>query len=207
MKAEAVRYVEDADAALMLASSPTPRRALFLDRDGVINVDHAYVHTVDRTEWLSGIFRLCEAASDQGLVLVVVTNQAGIARGMYSEAQFVAYTHWLHGEFRRHGTPLLATYYCPHHPDAGLGPYLVRCNCRKPAPGMILGAAERYGFILSESWLIGNKHSDIKAGVAAGVGRMILLSDAGEAGHMEVGACQVRTLEEARQVIDREVNE
>ena len=206
MKVEFASYVEDADAALTLARSPTPRRALFLDRDGVINIDHSYVHTVNRTKWLPGVFRLCEAVSSQGLVLVVVTNQAGIARGMYSEGQFIAYTHWMHGEFRRHGTPLLATYYCPHHPDAGLGQYLARCNCRKPAPGMVLGAAERYGIMLSESWLIGNNRSDIEAGVAAGVGRTILLSD-GDAGHMEVGSCQVRTLNEARQIIDREVNE
>jgi D-glycero-D-manno-heptose 1,7-bisphosphate phosphatase len=203
MNAVASRYFEDVGAALTLVNQPAPRRALFLDRDGVINVDHAYVHTVERTEWLPGIFDLCETAAGQGLLLVVVTNQAGIARGLYSEADFIVYTRWMHEEFQRHGVSLLATYYCPHHPDAGLGPYLVRCDCRKPAPGMILEAAQRYGIILSESWLIGNSRSDIAAGVTAGVGQTVLLSAADEGGRMEPGSCHARTLEEARQIIDR----
>lgn len=206
MTAIASRYVEDVGAALALAAHPAPRHALFLDRDGVINIDHAYVHTAERTEWLHGIFNLCKVAGEQGLLLIVVTNQAGIARGLYSEAEFIAYTRWMHEEFRRHGTPLLATYYCPHHPDAGLGPYLVRCDCRKPAPGMILDAAERYGIILSESWLIGNRESDIAAGMAAGVGRTILLGGSGEIDRLELQSCRIRTLGEALQIIDTHVS-
>lgn len=201
MKAMASRYVEDAGAALALAARPAPRRALFLDRDGVINLDHAYVHTTERTEWLPGIFDLCRVAAERGLLLVVVTNQAGIARGLYSEAEFVAYTRWVHEEFQRHGTPLLATYYCPHHPDAGLGPYLVRCDCRKPAPGMILDAAERYGIILADSWLVGNRQSDIAAGLAAGVGKSILLQDSGDAGAVEDGVLRISSLEAASQLL------
>src|SRR5690606_1314353 len=88
-----------------------PHRALFLDRDGVVNVDHGYVHTPGRTEWVPGIFELARAARAAGYVLVVATNQAGIARGYYDEEQFRAYTRWVHARFAEEGAPLLATYY------------------------------------------------------------------------------------------------
>ena len=158
-----------------MAQLPAPRRALFLDRDGVINVDHGYVHTPAQTTFKDGIFTLCKAAHANGYVVVVVTNQAGIARGKYSDAQFIAYTQWMHGEFQRHGTPLLATYYCPHHPDGQPGVYRIVCPCRKPAPGMLLGAAEEFGLGLQDSLLIGDQLTDMAAAKSAGVGNTILL--------------------------------
>ena len=87
-------------------------KALFLDRDGVININHGYVCTPDRTDWVPGIFELCALARDAGYVLLVVTNQAGIARGYYSEAGFLEYTRWRHGEFSIRGVDILATIYC-----------------------------------------------------------------------------------------------
>ena len=122
------------------------RRALFLDRDGVINVDRNYVHAANDTEWVDGIFELVRAAHSTGLLPVVVTNQAGIARGFYDEDTFLAYTRWVHGVFADRGAPLLATFYCPHHPTAGQGRYLRACACRKPGTGMILAAAEAFGW-------------------------------------------------------------
>lgn len=191
-------FLEDANAALTLAAQSGPKRALFLDRDGVINVDHAYVHTKEKTQWLPGIFDLCRTAVADGLLLLVVTNQAGIARGLYSESEFITYTQWMHEEFRKSGVSLLATYFCPHHPIAGLGPYRTQCKCRKPAPGMITDAAERYGIIAAESWLIGNRSSDIEAGLAAGVGRLVLLEDSRNEESVKAGVLRVSSLDEAK---------
>lgn len=195
------RFVADTAESALLGIHSEPRRALFLDRDGVINVDHQYVHTREETEWLPGIFDLCNAGRAEGFLLIVITNQAGIARGLYTEDEFITYTRWVHEEFSKRGVSLLATYYCPHHPESGLGSYLLRCGCRKPAPGMILDAAERYGIILSDSWLIGNRESDIAAGVAAKVGRTLLLDSTGNLeahGDDCIHAC---SLEDARQIL------
>lgn len=148
---------------------------LFLDRDGVINVNHGYVHAPEQTDWMPEVFELCAAARDAGYALVVVTNQAGIARGYYSEAQFLAYTRWMHEQFVARGVPLLATYYCPHHPQAVLDEYRLECACRKPQPGMILAASRDLGLRLSECLLIGDMPSDLQAAGAAGVGRSWLL--------------------------------
>lgn len=149
------------------------RRALFLDRDGVVNINHGYVHTPEQTEWVPGIFELARSARDAGLVIVIVTNQAGIARGYYSEAQFEAYTRWMHDCFAREGAPLLATYYCPHHPEFGLGELRVSCECRKPKPGMLLHAGARFGLDLRRSIMLGDKPSDAEAAHAAGVGTYV----------------------------------
>jgi D-glycero-D-manno-heptose 1,7-bisphosphate phosphatase len=163
------RYL-DPDAGAILAKLVAPRRALFLDRDGVMNVDHGYVHTPEQTQWIPGIFDFCREAAGDGFALVVVTNQAGIARGYYTEAQFLDYTHWVHAEFARRGVPLLATYFCPHHPTEGQGTYRRDCECRKPKPGMLLRAIEEFSLLPSASKLIGDKESDLMAGSNAGIG-------------------------------------
>ncbi|MGH8037806.1 MAG: D-glycero-alpha-D-manno-heptose-1,7-bisphosphate 7-phosphatase [Stenotrophomonas sp.] len=152
---------------------PATRRALLLDRDGVINVNFGYVHTPDTTQWVEGIFDLCRAAQAAGFGLVVVTNQAGIGRGLYTEAQFADYTLWMMDQLAAHDIEILRTYYCPHHPVAGLGEYRVECECRKPRPGMILAAASDLGIDLATSIMIGDKASDMLAARAAGVGRCI----------------------------------
>lgn len=146
------------------------RPALLLDRDGVINVNHGYVCSPERTDFIAGIFDLCRLASRRGYQVVVVTNQAGIARGYYSEADFHAYMDWMRQQFAAHGARIDAVYYCPHHPTAGHGAYARTCDCRKPAPGMILAAQRELGLDLSRSVLVGDKPSDIEAGRRAGVG-------------------------------------
>ncbi|WP_144811187.1 D-glycero-alpha-D-manno-heptose-1,7-bisphosphate 7-phosphatase [Aerolutibacter ruishenii] len=158
---------------------PAPHKALFLDRDGVINLDHGYVHTPAGTDWVPGIFELVRSAMAAGYIPVVVTNQAGIARGLYDEAAFVAYTHWVHEEFAARGACIAATFFCPHHPEAGRGDYLRQCLCRKPKPGMILAAIESMGIDPVRSVLVGDKSSDIEAARAAGVGRSILVAPGG----------------------------
>lgn len=160
-------------AGELLERCATPRRALFLDRDGVINVDHGYVHEPDRTDWVPGVFDLCKIAHEREYLVIVVTNQAGIARGYYDETEFLRYSAWMHDEFRKRGAPLLATYYCPHHPIEGLKEYKQDCECRKPKPGMILGAKELFSIALDESVLIGDKDSDIGAGTRAGIAKLV----------------------------------
>jgi D-glycero-D-manno-heptose 1,7-bisphosphate phosphatase len=147
----------------------TTNRALFLDRDGVINVDRGYVYLPEQTQWVPGIFELCKAAQECGYSLIVITNQAGIARGYYSEAQFQAYTRWMHAQFADRGLPILATYHCPHHPTDGIGELRRECDCRKPNPGMILRASRELEIDLAASALVGDKSTDIAAGEAAGI--------------------------------------
>jgi D-glycero-D-manno-heptose 1,7-bisphosphate phosphatase len=170
----------DPQANASLAAASIPRRALLLDRDGVINFNHGYVHTAEQTEWVPGIFELVAQAHRQGLLVVVVTNQAGIGRGYYSEQEFLGYTAWVHAQFAQRGTPLLATFWCPHHPDGGIGPYRVACSCRKPEPGMLLAAGERFGLDMQASWMIGDKPSDLEAAVTAGVGHRWLFEQSGK---------------------------
>jgi D-glycero-D-manno-heptose 1,7-bisphosphate phosphatase len=169
----------DPELPRLLERLPAPRRALFLDRDGVINVDHGYVHTPQQTDWMPGIFDLVAAAHANGYLPVVVTNQAGIARGYYTEDDFLAYTAWVHDQFRAHVAPLAATFYCPHHPEHGNAGYRASCSCRKPGAAMILSAAEALNIMLEESILIGDKPSDIAAGRASGInGGLFLLKRA-----------------------------
>ncbi len=173
--------------------------ALLLDRDGVINVDHGYVHSSDQFQFLPGIFELCRQARSHGHRLVVVTNQAGIARGYYTEADFHALTTWMKARFADEGAPLDAVYFCPTHPTAGIGPYRTESVFRKPGPGMILQARDELNLDLTASTLLGDKLSDIHAGQAAGVGRLLLLQHLEDsAPEVPPAGCQaVRSLAEA----------
>lgn len=177
------------------------RKALFLDRDGVINVNHGYVHSPEKTQWVAGIFELCLAAHAAGFLLVVITNQAGIARGLYTEQTFRNYTRWVHGQFEARGAPLAATYYCPHHPTAGLGAAMIECTCRKPKPGMILAAAATLDINLAESVLIGDSDSDMLAAAAAGVGEAILLVHEASPGRPSGAGLEVHSLLQLSQAL------
>jgi len=157
------------------------RRALFLDKDGVINVDHGYVCTPERTEFVEGIFDVCRVATRRGHLVVVITNQAGIGRGYYSEREFLAYMDWVRSSFAERGAQLDAVYYCPHHPVHGVDQYLRVCECRKPAPGLILSAQHDLGIDLAHSVFLGDSPSDMQAGAAAGVGTCIMLHPVNEA--------------------------
>jgi D-glycero-D-manno-heptose 1,7-bisphosphate phosphatase len=151
------------------------RPALFLDRDGVINVDHGYVYKPREVEFVSGVFELVAEAKQAGLMVVVITNQAGIGRGYYSESDFHALMNWMKNQFVEHGGQIDAVYYCPYHPEHGVGHYKKDADCRKPNPGMFLQAALDLKLDLGRSFLIGDKTSDIEAGMAAGVGNYYLL--------------------------------
>ena len=158
-----------------------PRRAAFLDRDGVVNVDHGYVFRREDFQFVPGTLAACAQLHRLGFALVVVTNQAGIGRGLYGEDDFRRLTEWMSEEFAAAGAPLAGVYHCPHHPQAGLGGYRRACDCRKPAPGMLLAAARELSLDLSRSVLFGDKDSDIEAAVAAGVPQRVLLGTDGRA--------------------------
>lgn len=158
-----------------------PAAALFLDRDGVINVDHGYVYREQDFEFMPGIFELARTARALGLRLVVATNQAGIGRGLYGEADFERLTSWMRDRFADEGAPIDAVYHCPTHPTAGIGAYRVESPRRKPNPGMFLEARDALGLDLGASILLGDKPSDIDAGLAAGVGLNLWLADPGTA--------------------------
>lgn len=148
--------------------TPIDRPVLFLDRDGVINRDSGYVHDIERFEWVPGIFDTVRFANELGLRVIVVTNQAGIARGLFTEQQFLRLTNWMVEQFANERAPIAAVYYCPYHPE-GVAPYRMDSEFRKPAPGMLLQAASEHRIDLGRSLLIGDQETDIQAGRAAGL--------------------------------------
>ncbi len=147
------------------------RKAAFLDRDGVINYDRAYVHRWDQFEFLPGAIEAMRQLKQAGYALVVVTNQSGLARGYYSEKQYQELTEAMKQALTDSGVPVDAVYHCPHHPQGVVLNLSIDCDCRKPAPGMILRAELEMDLFLPDSLMIGDKPSDIEAALAAGVGR------------------------------------
>jgi D-glycero-D-manno-heptose 1,7-bisphosphate phosphatase len=157
-----------------------PSRALFLDRDGVINVDHGYVHRVDRFEFVPGIFDLVRFwATELGRPVVVATNQSGIGRGYFDERTYADLTRWMCERFAAEHAPIARVYHCPYHPQHGIGEYRRDHPWRKPNPGMFLQAASDLDLDLARSALVGDRISDIAAAVAAGIGLRILLRSDG----------------------------
>lgn len=154
------------------------RRALFLDRDGVLNVDSGYIGDPDRLEIIPGIVSVLRHAMRLDYALVVVTNQSGIARGYFTEQDYEAVTQHLRILYAEHGVDFAGIYHCPHHPE-GIGSLAVTCPCRKPAPGLLRRAAAELNLDLSASFLIGDKESDSGAAEAAGVPRSFLLPSFG----------------------------
>jgi D-glycero-D-manno-heptose 1,7-bisphosphate phosphatase len=146
------------------------RKALFLDRDGVINIEKEYLYKIDDFEFIEGIFSTCKYFQDKGYLLIVITNQAGIARGKYTENDLKLLNQWMVQQFSNRGVLISNVYYCPHHPK-----FTGECDCRKPNPGMIYQAQKEFNLDLSRSILVGDKESDIQAGINAKVADNILV--------------------------------
>ncbi|KHL26490.1 hypothetical protein PK98_08755 [Croceibacterium mercuriale] len=145
------------------------RSALFLDRDGVINADHGYVFRIADFEPLPGVFAALRLAAARGYALIVITNQSGIGRGYFSQADYDMLEAHMRRLFADEGIAFTGIYHCPHRPDAG-------CDCRKPRPGMFLRAACEHGIDLGRSVMVGDKPSDAEAARAAGVGTIALVT-------------------------------
>ncbi len=155
------------------------RRAAFLDRDGVINIDRGYVYRREDFDFVPGVLEGARRLHDLNYALVVVSNQSGIGRGLFGEAQFHALNNWMKEKFIAAGAPLSGVYFCPHHPTEARGPYLRSCDCRKPAPGMLLSAARDLQLDLEASAMFGDNPSDLEAALAAGVPLRVLLGTDG----------------------------
>lgn len=151
------------------------RPAAFIDRDGVINREREYVYRIEDFELVPGAIEGLRRLHEAGYALVVVTNQAGIARGLYTEADFQQLSSHMWRLLKGEGIDLAGIYHCPHHPTAGQGEYRRDCDCRKPAPGMLLRAAADLDLDLSRSVMVGDKRSDAEAGRAAGIREAVLV--------------------------------
>jgi D-glycero-D-manno-heptose 1,7-bisphosphate phosphatase len=149
--------------------------ALFLDRDGVVNHEVGYLHRAEDVRWVEGIVPLCRTAMELGYRLVVVTNQSGIARGFYTMQQYEALTTWIRAALFEEQVVLDAVYCCPYHPE-GLGEYRREHEDRKPGPGMLLRAVRELDVDLARSVMVGDRCSDIAAGLNAGVRQCFLMA-------------------------------
>jgi D-glycero-D-manno-heptose 1,7-bisphosphate phosphatase len=145
------------------------RRAVFLDRDGVLNVDRGYVFKPEDFEWMAGAVEALRRINDAGYLAVLVTNQSGIARQYYTEVDFAALTAWMTRELMAKGARLDAVYHCPHHVDGSDAALAIACECRKPKPGMLLRAIADLNIDAGQSLLIGDNLRDMEAAQAAGV--------------------------------------
>ena len=163
-----------------------PVRAVFLDRDGTINVDKGYVHRIEDFEFIPGavaaLQRLCRA----GIDIIVVTNQSGIARGIFSETQLAALHAHMTAELLRHGVKLAGIHVCPHHPQGSVLRYRMVCGCRKPKPGLIVVALRERAIAAHEAVMIGDQNSDIEAGRAAGLRSSFLVASGSAKGDGQI---------------------
>ena len=147
------------------------KKALFLDRDGVINKEKNYLYKIEDFEFIDGVFEICKFFQHNCYLIIIITNQAGIARSKYTLKDFEILNNWMIKKFLEYKIVIDKIYFCPHHPD-----YSVDCDCRKPKPKMILDAKHEFNIDLQESILVGDKNSDIETGINAGIGRNYLVS-------------------------------
>ena len=150
----------------------TSKKTLFLDRDGVININHGYVHTPEKFEFIEGIFDLCRTAQQKGYQIIIVTNQSGIARKYYNNLTFKQLSKWLTRQFWQQGIKIKQILHCPHHPK-----FTHSCCCRKPRVGMIIKAQKRFHIDLSKSMMIGDSLSDMKCAQVAKIKKRILFKE------------------------------
>lgn len=160
-----------------------PERALFLDRDGVVNEEIGYLYRIKDARFVDGIFSLCRTAARLGYRLIVVTNQAGIARGLYTEDDYQTLMAWMRTELRSEGVELDAVYHCPYHPEHGIGEYRREHEDRKPGIGMLRRGMKEFDISLEDSVMVGDRCTDVAAANSAGLRQMFLI------GHTEKALC------------------
>ncbi len=146
-------------------------KAIFLDRDGVINIDKQYVCKIQDFEFMDGIFELLRHLQQLDYMLIIVTNQSGIGRGYYTQEDFDTLSIWMLEQLKEHGIHIEKIFYCSHAPE-------VQCHCRKPNPRMLCDAQKEFNIDLTSSWMIGDKKSDVDAGKNAGISKTIFVSKA-----------------------------
>lgn len=152
------------------------KKAAFFDRDGVLNVDKAYLYKIEEFEWVTGARETIKYLKNLGYLVIVVTNQSGVARGYYTEQDVSALHDYMQNELYKMGASVDAFYYCPHLPDGTVAEYATECMCRKPNPGMVIQAVQEWGIDPTKSFIIGDKQRDLNAGASAGVTKGFLYS-------------------------------
>jgi len=145
-----------------------PIKAIFLDRDGVINKEVGYLHKIEDFEFIDGVFEACLYFQSLNYQMIIVTNQSGIARGYYKENDFHIVTNWMLEQFNNQGINILDVFFCPHGPKS-------TCDCRKPKPGMFIQANNQHDIDMNNSWMIGDKEADVQAANTAGIQNTILV--------------------------------
>ncbi len=146
------------------------KKIIFLDRDGVINRDHGYVYEISKFNFIDGVFEACKYFITLGYEIIIITNQSGIGRGYYSLNDFEKLTMYMFQIFEENGVKILKVYFCPHSPEEN-------CSCRKPNTGMIQQSLNDFDIDLTNSWLIGDKTSDIETAMNANIPNRILISN------------------------------
>jgi D-glycero-D-manno-heptose 1,7-bisphosphate phosphatase len=167
-------------------------KALFLDRDGIINIEKNFVHKIEDFEFVDGIFDLVSCANGANYLVVVITNQAGIGRGYYSEEDFHLLMNWVQGEFLVRGGRIDRVYFCPFHPEFGVGFYRQASQNRKPEPGMFYQASADLNIDLTNSIMVGDRISDMQAAARASIPWRFCMGDCEQ---QEIGR-QIRNLYE-----------
>ena len=170
-------------------------KAIFLDRDGVINKEIGYLHKTKDFKFIDGVFEACNYFQKKGYLIIIVTNQSGIGRGYYNEEDFHILNNWMNKQFSNNGIDITDIFYCPHVPDDD-------CNCRKPKPGLIQDALQKHSIDIARSWMIGDKESDITAGNLAGISNTFLVKTGHEIDELKTNAKYIlKSIKESIQLI------
>jgi D-glycero-D-manno-heptose 1,7-bisphosphate phosphatase len=143
-------------------------KTIFLDRDGVINKEKGYLHRIEDFIFIDGVFEACLSFKKLDYQIIIITNQSGIARGYYTLFEYEKLTKWMLNQFSKKNISILDVFFCPHDPKS-------KCSCRKPQPGMLVDAKNKYNIDLEKSWMIGDKETDIEAANLAGINNTILV--------------------------------
>lgn len=151
-------------------------KAVFLDRDGTINVEKNYLYKIDDFEFIEGVPEAIKMLNDAGYLVIVVTNQAGIARGYYKEEEMRKLHKHINNELKKYGAHIDAYYFCPHHPEHGIGDYKLDCNCRKPKSGMLEWASKEFNIDNGKCYIIGDKISDVQSGDGLNISGILVKS-------------------------------
>ena len=167
---------------------PEKKPAVFLDRDGTINVEKDYLYKIEDFEFIPGVPEAIKSLKDAGFLVIVVSNQSGVGRGYFDEHAVELFNQHIQDQLAVYGTSIDAFYYCPHHPEEGLGTYRKSCDCRKGSPGMLLQAASDHAVDLGRSFMIGDKIADIEAGERAGCQSILVLTGYGEKTSLQAAA-------------------
>lgn len=171
-------------------------KAIFLDRDGVINKEIGYLHKTKDFKFIDGVFEACNYFQEKGYLIIIITNQSGIGRGYYTEEDFHILNNWMNKHFRINGINITDIFFCPHAPDDD-------CNCRKPKPGLIQDALQKHSIGIERSWIVGDKESDITAGNLAGIENTIIVKTGHEIDELKTNAKYIlKSIKESIQLIN-----